>query len=231
MRAPARIHAFACTLAGAPASLRSLLGSSLVDDAETGTLRVSGSLYTLDDGSQWFLSHADRTDVSSIVVRLAAASRRALKLVRVSLDTTAWASAPGNGDDDELPEGVSDTRCLLVEPNRVMHARDEELTDEPWYAVGDEYETVDAALRVRTIGERQVVERTPVDGYVLPDAHGLSAKLEQLREAIAQAGGYDFVTVQGQRMLRVAVPDGAKRMVVVTDTELEALKRALESAP
>ena len=114
MRAPAEIHAFACTLAGAPASLRSLLGSLLVDDAETGTLRVSGSLHTLDD----------------------------------------------------------------------------------------EYETVDAALRVRTIGERQVVERTPVDGYVLPDAHGLSAKLEQLREAIAQAGGYDFVTVQGQRMLR-----------------------------
>lgn len=206
-------------MVAAETSVLSALLALLVTKAAPGATEISGHVCTLEDGSEWFLAHAGKTDASSMVVRLAIASKQPLVLVRVRLDVNALANV--EDADSELPEGTGDARRFLVEPSGALRARDEELNDEPWYPAGDEYETVEAALRARTFGDRERVRATSVSGYLPADTNGLPPKLAPLRDAILQGGGYDFVTVQGQRMLRVTLPGGSKRMVTLSAEELE----------
>ena len=76
-----------------------------------------------------------------MVASVAASCAQPLLLLRVRLDIKAWSSLEGVEPEDELPEGVGDARCLLVEPNGVTRPRDEELPDDCWYPAGDEHET------------------------------------------------------------------------------------------
>ncbi len=95
-------------------------------------------------------------------------------------------------------------------------------------AHGDLSQTASHLLRV-------LVNRTAAaqaDGLVLDlflpagrRADSLTPRLTDLATQIALAGGYALETLDGRRMLRLVLPDGARRLAMVTDQDLEVLER------
>ncbi|HOX44087.1 MAG TPA: hypothetical protein PK668_10845 [Myxococcota bacterium] len=59
----------------------------------------------------------------------------------------------------------------------------------------------------------------------------LTPRLADLAVQIALAGGYGLESLDGRRMLRLVLPDGARRLAVVTDQDLEILERVTGFGP
>jgi hypothetical protein len=59
----------------------------------------------------------------------------------------------------------------------------------------------------------------------------LTPRLADLAVQIALAGGYGLESLDGRRMLKLVLPDGARRLAMVTDQDLEILERVTGFAP
>jgi hypothetical protein len=128
-------------------------------------------------------------------------------------------------------------RTLRVDGDGAMS--EVEAPIDPHYATvahGDFYETASAILWAMVTEQQSHNPRAePVRlTYLAPpeeEDDELPPRLAELAKQIREAGSYSLAQVAGQTMVRVALPDGSRRMSRVTPEELETLKAATGMTP
>lgn len=153
---------------------------------------------------------------------LAEATQMELTLFELELEET------GPNDDDELKSSFSKS---VVSPSGDV--REVETADEQLERGGELLEDLGNALHWYVEADVPGMNRKQGLGpmYLEPVNKTLPPRLQQLASDITIAGSW-AVEAQGTRWLvRVALPDGTKRISIVTQEELKRLEASTEPTP